>query len=350
VNADILRASQPFALVRVRGKHGSVAAPLQFTTRVRLREDLTTPEPRQSRVPVMVLAAVAYWGAWAAVGLPIWGDRSILQRLLEAAYDHAPVPVPRAYAETRRAAPEVHAAPERPNPAPPPSSQQSNPSLRTSAPLTAISAPMAALPTAVLPTSGAPPPIAVDATRTHPAFRTITHAPRPADDGPPDRFDDHQPAPATVAATRHLPSIGSQGARDENIERASTRDRVLDSAQPEPAEPPSLRSHPSCEAALATYEEHIDLNGPRAPADVPSAAYAAILDRGSYFAHCGVPAASAIDICAAIQSGRAVGVTVNTRPRNAILQTCIARAVHGLRFPVHPKLDVARTHFAPNGG
>ena len=55
--------------------------------------------------------------------------------------------------------------------------------------------------------------------------------------------------------------------------------------------------------------------------------------------------ADRVDICAAVQRGRAVGVTVVTRPANGRVQSCVARAVRGLRFPSHPKLDVARTRF-----
>ena len=59
----------------------------------------------------------------------------------------------------------------------------------------------------------------------------------------------------------------------------------------------------------------------------------------------GVPDTMKVDICAAVQRGRAVGVTVVTRPANGRVQSCVARAVRGLRFPSHPKLDVARTRF-----
>lgn len=52
-----------------------------------------------------------------------------------------------------------------------------------------------------------------------------------------------------------------------------------------------------------------------------------------------------INICAAVQNGRAVGVTVTVKPNNAGIASCIAGGVRGLSFPSHPKLDVTRTTF-----
>ena len=54
-----------------------------------------------------------------------------------------------------------------------------------------------------------------------------------------------------------------------------------------------------------------------------------------------------VDVCVAVQNGRAVGVTVRTSPHNGGVAGCIAGHVRGMSFPVHPKLDVTRTHFAP---
>ena len=45
---------------------------------------------------------------------------------------------------------------------------------------------------------------------------------------------------------------------------------------------------------------------------------------------------------------RAVGVTVTTKPRNRGIAGCVAAAVRGMGYPVHPRLDVARTHFKAN--
>ncbi len=112
---------------------------------------------------------------------------------------------------------------------------------------------------------------------------------------------------------------------------------------------PVLGGGMSCEAAQAKYVEEINVGGPRGQADITRAQYAAVLNRGGYFSHCGVPESMGVSICAAVQNGRAVGVTVVTKPGNPGVQGCIANSVRRISFPAHPKLDVTRTHFAPAG-
>nr|PZN14395.1 MAG: hypothetical protein DIU78_26400 [Pseudomonadota bacterium] len=91
--------------------------------------------------------------------------------------------------------------------------------------------------------------------------------------------------------------------------------------------------------------EEMNVGGPRGQADITAGQYGAILNRGTYFAHCGIPDSMGVNICAAVQNGRAVGVTVTTKPRDRRAEACVAAAVRGLRFPSHPKLDVTRTQF-----
>lgn len=108
---------------------------------------------------------------------------------------------------------------------------------------------------------------------------------------------------------------------------------------------PILGGGQSCEAAQASYVEEMSVGGPRGQADITGGQYAAILNRGSYFAHCNVPDSAKISICAAVQNGRAVGVTVVVTPRNPGASACIAAGVRGLGFPSNPKLDVTHTSF-----
>ncbi|MFO7180432.1 MAG: hypothetical protein DIU78_017160 [Pseudomonadota bacterium] len=108
---------------------------------------------------------------------------------------------------------------------------------------------------------------------------------------------------------------------------------------------PILSGGMSCEAAQAAYVEEMNVGGPRGQADITAGQYGAILNRGTYFAHCGIPDSMGVNICAAVQNGRAVGVTVTTKPRDRRAEACVAAAVRGLRFPSHPKLDVTRTQF-----
>jgi len=103
---------------------------------------------------------------------------------------------------------------------------------------------------------------------------------------------------------------------------------------------------PTCEGAAAAYSENIDLGGGRSPPDITQAQYAAILEHGRWFEHCGVPAACRLEVCVAVQAGRAVGVTVHATPWRADIERCVAAAARRLTFPSHPRLDVTRTTFA----
>ncbi len=107
---------------------------------------------------------------------------------------------------------------------------------------------------------------------------------------------------------------------------------------------PILGGGQSCESAQAAYVEEMSMGGPKGQADLTAGQYGAVLNRGSYFGHCGADSLG-ISICAAVQNGRAVGVTVTTKPRDKRAESCISAGVRGLSFPSHPKLDVSRTNF-----
>ena len=110
---------------------------------------------------------------------------------------------------------------------------------------------------------------------------------------------------------------------------------------------PILGGGMSCEAAQAAYVEEYNIGGGgKVKADLTAGQYGSVLNRGSYFGHCGVPNNVSLNICAAVQNGRAVGVSVSTKPRRPAINSCVARAVRGLSFPSHPRLDVTRTTFA----
>ncbi len=102
----------------------------------------------------------------------------------------------------------------------------------------------------------------------------------------------------------------------------------------------------SCEAAQNAYVEEMKI-GQKMQADITAGQYGSFLNSGSYFSGCGVPYSMGVSICAAIQNGRAVGVTVRTTPHNPRVAGCVAAGVRRISFPSHPKLDVTRTNFAP---
>ncbi|MFO0553227.1 MAG: hypothetical protein U0271_32880 [Polyangiaceae bacterium] len=100
----------------------------------------------------------------------------------------------------------------------------------------------------------------------------------------------------------------------------------------------------SCESARNKYvEDYTNANG--TPPDLQSGAFAG-LNNGAYLNSCGVPDSMRVSICAAIQNGRAVGVTVTTSPSNAGIAGCIKSQVFGMSFPSHPRMDITTTTFA----
>ena len=108
---------------------------------------------------------------------------------------------------------------------------------------------------------------------------------------------------------------------------------------------PMLGGGMSCESAQNAYVEEMKMGSPQGQADLTAGQFQAVLGNGSYLASCGVPDSTSVRVCAAIQNGRAVGVTISTSPSSGSLNACIAGKVRGMSFPSHPKLDVTRTTF-----
>jgi eukaryotic-like serine/threonine-protein kinase len=107
---------------------------------------------------------------------------------------------------------------------------------------------------------------------------------------------------------------------------------------------PILPGGLSCEGAQAKYVEEMKMGEKGAP-DLTAGQFGSVLNNGSYLNACGVPSDTKVNVCAAVQNGRAVGVTVTLNPPNAGMSSCVAGRVRGLSFPSNPKLDIARTAF-----
>ena len=105
---------------------------------------------------------------------------------------------------------------------------------------------------------------------------------------------------------------------------------------------PQIASGTSCEGARAKYVEDYDK---AAPPDLSANAFGSVLNNGKYLNSCGVPSSMSVTICAAVQNGHAVGVTVRTEPKDGKLSSCIASQIRALGFPSHPRLDVTTTTF-----
>jgi hypothetical protein len=70
-----------------------------------------------------------------------------------------------------------------------------------------------------------------------------------------------------------------------------------------------------------------------------------VLNNGSYLNPCDVPQTSKVRICAAVQNGHAVGVTVQLDPSSTEMEICVAGQVRQLSFPGHPKMDFVNVTF-----
>lgn len=129
------------------------------------------------------------------------------------------------------------------------------------------------------------------------------------------------------------------------VRRAANKPGPGGQGRPAPAGGyPSLPGGLSCEGAQARYVEEMRI-GDKGPPDLSVAQFGAVLNNGSYLNGCGVPADTKLNVCAAVQNGRAVGVTVTANPRNPAIEACVAGRVRGLSFPSNPRLDVTRTSF-----
>ncbi len=122
--------------------------------------------------------------------------------------------------------------------------------------------------------------------------------------------------------------------------------RVFGGSAPGGGSYPVLGGGMSCEGAAAKYSEEYKIGGNNGPPDLTAGAYGAVLNKGSYLNSCGVPSTMGVNICAAVQNGRAVGVSVSTDPPSPGIASCVAGQIRSMGFPSHPRLDVTRTTFA----
>lgn len=192
----------------------------------------------------------------------------------------------------------------------------------------------------------APPPAA-------PSPRVAEHRAEPAFEAVPASEPAPEPRPGAPALAARAPAFEAVPAPEPTPPLPPT---PRGAPAPDPtAAPPAPPVEPSsgagasdglsCEAAAAAANDELRIGGPRGPADLGADDYAKVLNGGGYLAGCGVPDSARVDVCAAVQNGRALGVTVRLTPRSPSAERCVARAVRRLAFPAHPRLDVARTRF-----
>jgi hypothetical protein len=202
-------------------------------------------------------------------------------------------------------------------------------------------------------------------------------------DAPPTKQPEPEPAPAPAAIAMAPPvaapqsTAGMRPARSVSAAAVTSNDELADErlepwsvphrptferqSKPERSSEPPIAvaiapspsragpALPSCEAAIASANQELSFGGRRVAPDLSREAFAGVLENGAYLSACRVPDQTALEICVAVQGGRAKGVTVVARPQNASLSQCVRRAVGALGFPYSSKLDVTRTRFEPLG-
>ena len=266
--------------------------PLDFALRPRLRLDRPAParRPRRFRVPPLAVPVAAYWLAMAGLTKAV-----IASTAEESETTREPTSL-----STRTA--ELVDAPSEPAPPelPPPDPVQPAVAPPPPAPFVALAPPAAIAPPAA-PLAAIAPRIAI----------------APAVPPPP------RPRPFVPVARAEPPAV----------------------LPPEFRAPEPATALPSCESVAATANQSVDLRAARGAPDLTRDAFASVLENGAYLARCAPPARTALEICAAVQDGKAIGVSVASEPRDPALNACVRRAVAALRFPSSARLDVTRTRF-----
>lgn len=146
-------------------------------------------------------------------------------------------------------------------------------------------------------------------------------------------------------------SVAHSGAVSSAAQRSSDADSRPDQGEGvrKPAaaseRPVTVHMGRGCEAAFERAQQDIDLRqGTQAPADISRESYANAL-RAADFSSCQLQEQMDVQICVAVQHGRAQGVSVTTHPGDGRLARCVARRIQALRLPSAPNMDLVRTEF-----
>lgn len=184
--------------------------------------------------------------------------------------------------------------------------------------------------------------------------RPSPFVPRVVSAPPPSAASETRASTRSVASETTAPerSVASEAraterpVRTDPVEEREHPKEVVETRPPSRGEAPTT-SLPSCESAAAAAEQTVDFRSARRAPDLTRDAFAAVLENGAYLSHCAIPERMALEVCAAVQDGRVVGVSVTTTPRDPAIGACVRRAVAALRFPRSSQLDVTRTRFEP---
>ncbi len=286
-----------------------MARPLEYKPRVRLPAELPLHEPRPERHLDVRFWGVLVWLGSAAVAYSISARAVPLSGWLHGAAGVADeVTAPRDDSAPLQTTPPAAAVP----------TPTATPAMAT-ATARAITA-ADTTPTGVQAAAALAPSVATrDPAEATPRARETT------DDAPSNASDDLAVAPLDPGLT--------------------AKAEPAFHPPPPPEHARTFKAGMSCESASAAYSDQVSIGGPQGPADLTRGQFASVLENGSWFSWCHVPASFSVNVCVAVKDGKTVGATVRTGPRSYKTEACIEHAAWRLRFPSNPRLDVTRTVF-----
>ncbi len=101
----------------------------------------------------------------------------------------------------------------------------------------------------------------------------------------------------------------------------------------------------SCEKAMDENPQTIDMGKKNSKPDLTKDQLGRPMANSTFFGGCGLSDSANADICAAVKSGKVLGVSVKITPTNNKVAACIDKATRKLSFPQSEKLDVVKQHF-----
>ncbi|MBN1611648.1 MAG: hypothetical protein JW940_33745 [Polyangiaceae bacterium] len=163
------------------------------------------------------------------------------------------------------------------------------------------------------------------------------------------KTDGPEPSPASfepTAVPAAVTSTLSEATRPETTVAQAALAPAMPSAQPTRARSTAL---PSCEQAAETYKDDLTEGSTALPRDMTGSAYGALLDGPAtqlLLTNCAARHWRHADICVAVRGFRAVGVSVQTDPRDGSVERCIAATIAGLSFSHQPVLRLIRSEIS----
>ena len=140
-----------------------------------------------------------------------------------------------------------------------------------------------------------------------------------------------------------LPKLTDEGSKIE-IAIHDNDDAHKDGAHEQLKVSIAISAGKSCEKAIDENPQSITMGGKQSK-DLTADQLGAPMRDSAFMTPCALPDSSNAEICAAVKSGKPLGVSVKVSPANNKIAACIDRRVRALAFPKSDKLDVVKQTF-----